>query len=64
MTAEELRELRESTGLSRAEACRLFKTPYRTFQNWENGSRRVPPMVGELLKLYKEKESSHEDTNS
>lgn len=58
MTASELKELRQSTDLSMAECCRLFRTPYRTWQNWENGSRRVPPMAGEILKLYKEK--SHE----
>jgi len=56
MTPSELKELRESAKLSRAAACRLFKVPYRTWQNWENGSRRVPPMVGEILKLYKKLE--------
>lgn len=53
MTASELKELRESTGLTMADAHRLFKVPYRTWQNWENGSRRVPPMAGVILEMYK-----------
>ena len=36
-----------------ADVSRLFKVPYRTWQNWENGDRRVPPMAGEILKLYR-----------
>jgi DNA-binding transcriptional regulator YiaG len=55
MIASELKELRQSTDLSMADVSRLFKVPYRTWQNWENGERRVPPMAGEILKLYKEK---------
>ena len=55
MTPSELKELRESADLTMADASRLFKVPYRTWQNWENGERRVPPIAGEILKLYKEK---------
>ena len=55
MTPSELKELRQSAGLTMADAHHLFKVPYRTWQNWENGDRRVPPMAGEILKLYKEK---------
>lgn len=56
MTPNELKTLRKSAGLTMASASRLFKTPYRTWQNWENGSRRVPPMAGVILELYKKSE--------
>lgn len=53
MTAAKLRRLRKDAGLTMADASRLFKVPYRTWQNWENGNRRVPPMAGVILELYK-----------
>ena len=52
MTSQELKKLRKDAGLTMADASRLFKTPYRTWQNWENGERRVPPMAGVILELY------------
>ena len=52
MTSQKLKTLRKSAGLTMASASRLFRTPYRTWQNWENGSRRVPPMAGVILELY------------
>ena len=56
MKPEELREIRKSAGLTMADASRLFQVPYRTWQNWENGDRRVPPMAGVILNLYREHE--------
>lgn len=53
MTASELKELRKSADLTMADAARLFQVPYRTWQNWENGDRRVPPMAGVILEMYK-----------
>lgn len=53
MKAQELKELRISAGLTMADAHRLFKVPYRTWQNWENGDRRVPPMAGVILEMYR-----------
>ena len=53
MKPEELTQLRKDAGLTMASAARLFMVPYRTWQNWENGSRRVPPMAGVVLELYK-----------
>jgi len=52
-TAEELEEKREEAGVSMAKAARLSETPYRTWQNWENGSRRVPGWVFSWLEMYK-----------
>lgn len=52
MEPSELTELREKVGLTMADCARLFQCPYRTWQNWENGERRVPPMAGVVLELY------------
>lgn len=44
MTAKELREARESAGLSMAEAARLTGEKYRTWQSWEDdGPNGRPP---------------------
>ena len=39
---EELRKLRESTGMNRREFCEYFEIPYMTETDWELGNRRVP----------------------
>jgi DNA-binding transcriptional regulator YiaG len=54
MTAEELREARKATGLSMKRAAEKAKTPYRTWQDWEGGKRRVPGIVSAWLELYRE----------
>lgn len=44
MTAKELREARETAGLSMAEAARLTGEKYRTWQSWEDdGPNGRPP---------------------
>ena len=40
--SEELRKLRESTGMNRKEFCEYFEIPYMTETDWELGNRRVP----------------------
>lgn len=62
MKHTELRQLRKSTGLTMADVARLFKVKYRTWQNWELGLARVPPMAGVILELYIKslKEDNHE----
>jgi len=52
MNPEELRELRKAAGLSMRDAARIFDTPYRTWQGWETGERRVPGIAGVVLKFY------------
>ena len=39
---EELIKLRTSTGMNKAQFARYFGIPYRTYQEWELGGRRVP----------------------
>ncbi|MBR5578130.1 MAG: transcriptional regulator [Lachnospiraceae bacterium] len=66
---DELRKLRESTGMNRKEFCEYFEIPYMTETDWELGNRRVPQYLLRLMaykieieKLAnKKKESAQED---
>lgn len=42
MKPNELRELRESLGLSVADAARQVAVNIRTWQRWESGDRSIP----------------------
>ncbi len=46
---DELRELRESTGMNRKEFCEYFGIPYMTETDWELGNRRVPQYLLRLM---------------
>ncbi|MBQ8199336.1 MAG: transcriptional regulator [Lachnospiraceae bacterium] len=46
---EELRKLRESTGMNRKEFCEYFEIPYMTVTDWELGNRRVPVYLLRLM---------------
>ncbi len=46
---EELRKLRESTGMNRKEFCQYFEIPYMTETDWELGNRRVPQYLLRLI---------------
>ena len=66
---EELKKLRESTGMNRKEFCEYFEIPYMTETDWELGNRRVPQYLLRLMaykiqmeKLaYKKIETDRED---
>ena len=47
--SEELRKLRESTGMNRKEFCEYFEIPYMTETDWELGNRRVPQYLLRLI---------------
>lgn len=51
-----LKELREKSGMERADFARYFKIRYRTIQAWELEERTCPPYLLELMeyKLVKE----------
>lgn len=51
--SEEIRKLRESTGMNRKEFCEYFEIPYMTETDWELGNRRVPQYLLRLIE-YKE----------
>lgn len=44
--------LRESTGLTRKDFCKLVQIPYRTMTEWELGNRHAPEYVLRLLEHY------------
>lgn len=46
---DELKKLRESTGMNRKEFCEYFGIPYMTETDWELGNRRVPPYLLRLM---------------
>lgn len=50
--AEDVRKLRESTGMNRREFCKYFRIPYRTVSEWENDGRHAPEYVIRLLEYY------------
>lgn len=51
-TREELKKLRESTGMNRKEFCEYFEIPYMTETDWKLGNRRVPQYLLRLM-VYK-----------
>lgn len=55
MTSDQLREARKAAGLSMKQAAELSSTPYRTWQDWEGGKRRVPGIAEAWLILYQKK---------
>lgn len=66
---DELRKLRESTGMNRKEFCEYFEIPYMTETDWELGNRRVPQYLLHLMEYKiqmeklagKKKENNKED---
>ena len=46
---DELRKLRESTGMNRKEFCEYLEIPYMTVTDWELGNRRVPQYLLRLM---------------
>ena len=46
---DELRKLRERTGMNRKEFCEYFEIPYMTVTDWELGNRRVPQYLLRLM---------------
>ena len=46
---EQLRKLRESTGMNRKEFCEYFEIPYMTETDWELGNRRGPQYLLRLM---------------
>ena len=62
---DEIKELRESTGMNRKEFCEYFGIPYRTVTEWERGTRKMPDYVFRLLayRIKMEKFSGKEEVN-
>ena len=60
---EELRKLRESTGMNRKEFCEYFEIPNMTETDWELGNRRVPQYLLRLMAYKIEIEKLAEKRN-
>ena len=50
----EIKKLREQTGMNRKQFCEYFEIPYRTVTEWERGTRKMPAYVLHLL-IYRVK---------
>lgn len=48
-TKDQVRELRNSTGMNRKEFCEYFGIPYRTVTEWERGTRKMPDYVLRMM---------------
>ena len=46
---DQVRELRESTGMNRKQFCAYFGIPYRTMTEWELGHRKLPDYVLRMM---------------
>ncbi len=46
---EILIEIRESTGMNKKQFSEYFHIPYRTFQDWELGNRKIPIYLLKLI---------------
>lgn len=55
MTGAELREARKAANLSMKQVAEMTGTPYRTWQDWEGGKRRVPGLAFAWLALYQKR---------
>lgn len=48
----EFKDLRKASGMNITEFSKYFNIPYRTCQNWDNGTRKCPEYLLDLM-LYK-----------
>ena len=60
---EELKKLRESTGMNRKEFREYFEIPYMTETDWELGNRRVPQYLLRLMEYKVEMERLSDKRN-
>lgn len=55
--ADQLRQLRQNTGLSQARFAALYEIPRRTYEDWERGVATPPPYVVNLLRAAVERDT-------
>ena len=55
MTSQDLVQARLRLGLNIKQMAEALNTPYRTYQNWELGERRIPGIVTAVINLMEEK---------
>lgn len=52
-----LKELREQSGMNRAQFAEYFGIPYRTIQDWELGNRKCNDYILDLMEYKLRKEA-------
>ena len=57
MTAVNLETARLALGMNKAEMASRLRTPYRTYQDWEAGRRRIPGICQIAVELLLEKDA-------
>ena len=57
-TSKEIRQKREALGISQSEAATMCLVQLNTWARWEQGNRKMPPPVWELMQ-YKALELQH-----
>lgn len=56
---DQVRKLRECTGMNRKEFCEYFGIPYRTMSDWELGNRKLPDYVLRMMAYQIKMEKLH-----
>ena len=51
MTATELKTARRELGMNMAELAKRLNTPYRAYDKWERGERRIPGTCETAIEL-------------
>ena len=51
MTPADLKQSRRELGLNKVEMARQLRTPYRTYADWERGTRRIPGICQVAVEL-------------
>lgn len=59
----EIKNLRHQTRLSQSKFCKCFGIPVSTLQDWEQGNRRPPDYVIDMMKKIAKYEHLIKDTN-
>lgn len=57
----QIKDIREATGLSRAEFSRTYGIPVRTLENWETGIRRCQDYIINLLQRVTQEDVNNTD---
>ena len=61
MNKIELKKIRLDMGLNIKKMAEALQTPYRTYQNWELGTRRIPGILIAAIELMEKKNENSND---
>lgn len=60
---ETVKNMRLATGMNIKQYAEYFGIPYRTYQDWENGNRKMPEYVLRLMEYKLRAEGVFHDEN-